>query len=97
MTRVWISLCLPAFLAACSTTRVEYVPQERLLKPSPLLYKQTSSPGLQGIETWRDAASRLFDYDAALEQCNADKLAIKAWAEAPRPSAAAAGGVGNNR
>lgn len=94
MTRVWISLCLLAFLAECSTTRVEYVSQERLLKPSPLLYQLTASPGLDGIETRRDAASRIFDCDAALAQCNADKLATKAWAEAERPTTA--GSVGNN-
>lgn len=77
-------LCLPVCLAACSTPPVEYVPQERLLKPSPLLYQLTDSPGTADIQTWRDAASRLFDYDAALDQCNADKLAIKSWSEAPR-------------
>lgn len=70
------------------------MPQERLLRPLPLLYQVTASPGLDGIETWRDAASRIFDYDAALAQCNADKLATKAWAEAERPTTA--GGVGNN-
>jgi len=64
------------------------VPQDRLLKPSPLLYQNTQSPGLDSIETWRDAASRLFDYDTALEQCNADKLAMSAWVEAPRPGSA---------
>lgn len=89
-----MSLCLPVFLAACSTHKIEYVPQERLLKPSPLLYQQTASPKLDGIDTWRDAASRLFDYDAALEQCNADKLAMKTWAEESRSTTSA--GVGNN-
>lgn len=70
------------------------MPQERLLKPLPLLYQVTDSPGIDGIETWRDAASRLFDYDAALEQCNADKLAMKTWAEMSRPGSA--GVIGNN-
>lgn len=69
------------------------MPQVRLLKPSPLLYQATAAPGIDGIETWRDAASRLFDYDAALAQCNADKLAMKTWFEAKRPTTA---GVGNN-
>lgn len=69
------------------------MPQERLLKPSPLLYQVTTNPGLDGIQTWRDAAYRLFDYDSALEQCNADKLATKAWADAVRTTA---GGIGNN-
>lgn len=71
------------------------MPQERLLKPSPLLYQVTDSPGLEGIETWRDGASRIFEYDAALAQCNADKLAMKAWSEAKRQTTAG-GGVGNN-
>jgi hypothetical protein len=62
-------------LPACAD-RVVYKTDVVFVSVPANFYQRTESPGFSEIKTWRDAAVRLYDFDAALEKCNADKSAI---------------------
>lgn len=81
--RALISACLALPLISCAgkpvvtTELVKLNPPAELLAPSP-------QPTLQG-DTYRAVIGHALDLKKALHQCNADKAALREWADGPAP------------
>lgn len=59
-------------LICCACTRIEYIQ----IRPDPSLTAPTPAPKIEG-NTWRDVGEAWLACRAAVEQCNADKAAIR--------------------
>lgn len=76
-----LSLCLLPCAACSARPTIVTVPVVERLTPPPELLRETARPRWTG-RTNADLVEYALDLAAALDACNADKAALRAWATA---------------
>ncbi|WP_034628614.1 Rz1-like lysis system protein LysC [Desulfocurvibacter africanus] len=75
-----ILLCLTLCAACSSRPQIVPVPVVERVMPPPALAQDTARPTWTG-RTNGDLLEHAIDLGAALDRCNADKAALRAWAQ----------------